>query len=133
MGNNNDNDYYYNLRDENSARDSLPNEIKAHMIEKESDVLPDDVTEVREKKDLFEDEKRAIFDYYNNIRKKTSVFGTRKDANYKKVQVQEEETGTQRVQVNAGYENPRIACESGYNSCAGVILKWVLTLYGTGE
>jgi len=91
----------------------------------------------REKKDLFDEEKREIFNYYNNIRKKTSVFGRQtkqntKSNNFKKVQVQEEETGTQRVQVNAGYENPRIACESGYNSCSGVLLKWVLTLYGTG-
>lgn len=52
---------------------------------------------------------------------------------YKKVQVTEEETGTQRVQVNAGYENPKITCVSGYNSCSGVLLKFVLTFHGTNE
>lgn len=51
---------------------------------------------------------------------------------YKKVQVTEEETGTQRVQVNAGYENPKISCVSG-SSCSGVLLKFVLTFYGTNE
>lgn len=84
---------------------------------------------VREKKDAFEGQERAILEYYNNMRKTNE----KKSSKFKKVQVQEEETGTERVQVNAGYENPRIACESGYNSCSGVVLKWVLTLYGTGE
>lgn len=84
---------------------------------------------IREKKELLEGQERAIYDYYTNMRKRTD----KKTSKFKKVQVQEEETGTQRVQVNAGYENPRIACESGYNSCSGVVLKWVLTLYGTGE
>ena len=51
--------------------------------------------------------------------------------NYRKVQVTEEETGTPRVQVNAGYENPRITCVSGSNDCNGVFLKWALTFYGT--
>ena len=52
----------------------------------------------------------------------------KKDAT-KKVQVAKEVAGTQRVQVNAGYENPEIPClEQG---CSGVLLKWVLTLYGT--
>ena len=51
----------------------------------------------------------------------------------KKVQVQQEETGTQRVQVNAGYENPRISCESGYTTCSGVLINYKLTFYGTGE
>jgi len=84
---------------------------------------------LREKKAFLEGQEAAIYDYYTNMRKKQD----KKTNKYKKVQVQEEETGTQRVQVNAGYENPRIACESGYNSCSGVVLKWVLTLYGTGE
>jgi len=83
---------------------------------------------VRSKKDSFEGQERAILDYYNDMRKNNQ----KKSTKFKKVQVQEEETGTERVQVNAGYENPRIACESGYNSCSGVVLKWVLTLYGTG-
>ncbi len=52
---------------------------------------------------------------------------------FKKVQVTEEETGTQRVQVNAGYENPKITCVSGYNSCSGVVLKFVLTFHGTND
>ena len=47
----------------------------------------------------------------------------------KKVQVAAEETATQRVQVNAGYENPEIPCLG--NGCSGVLLKWVLTFYGT--
>lgn len=51
---------------------------------------------------------------------------------FKKVQVTEEETGTQRVQVNAGYENPKITCVSG-SSCSGVVLKFVLTFHGTNE
>ena len=51
---------------------------------------------------------------------------------YKKVQVTEEETGTQRVQVNAGYENPKISCVKG-SPCSGVLLKFVLTFYGTNE
>ena len=51
---------------------------------------------------------------------------------FKKVQVTEEETGTQRVQVNAGYENPKISCVKG-SPCSGVLLKFVLTFYGTNE
>ena len=47
----------------------------------------------------------------------------------KKVQVAVEETATQRVQVNAGYENPEILCLG--SGCSGVLLKWVLTFYGT--
>ena len=47
----------------------------------------------------------------------------------KKVQVAAEETATQRVQVNAGYENPEIPCLA--SGCSGVLLKWVLTFYGT--
>lgn len=49
--------------------------------------------------------------------------------NLKKVQVAKQETGTQRVQVNAGYENPEITCLA--QGCSGVLLKWVLTFYGT--
>jgi len=85
---------------------------------------------VRAKKDSFDGQERAILDYYNHMRNTNQ--NQKKSTKFKKVQVQEEETGTERVQVNAGYENPRIACESGYSSCSGVVLKWVLTLYGTG-
>lgn len=88
---------------------------------------------IREKKNAFDGQERAILEYYNNMRKTNPNLNQKKSTKFKKVQVQEEETGTERVQVNAGYENPRIACESGYNSCSGVVLKWVLTLYGTGE
>lgn len=118
--------------DENIDFNTVPGGSNSQYTD---DIPPqdDDEDPSREKRDLFEDEKRAIFDYYNNIRKKAAVYGRKKSDKYKKVQVQEEETGVQRVQVNAGYENPRIACESGYNSCSGVVLKWVLTLYGTGE
>ena len=49
---------------------------------------------------------------------------------YKKVQVQEEETGVPRVQVNAGYEHPTIECQEG-EECSGVFLNWKLTLYGS--
>ena len=45
--------------------------------------------------------------------------------------MKQEEAGTPRVQVNAGYKNPRIVCESGVENCSGVLLKWVLTLHGT--
>lgn len=47
----------------------------------------------------------------------------------KKVQVATEVTGQQRVQVNAGYENPEIPCLQ--QGCSGVLLKWVLTFFGT--
>lgn len=49
---------------------------------------------------------------------------------YKKVQVQAEETGVPRVQVNAGYDNPEINC-IGNDPCAGVLLFWKLTFYGS--
>ncbi|XP_065649727.1 PC3-like endoprotease variant B isoform X2 [Hydra vulgaris] len=92
----------------------------------------DDV--VREKKDLLSEEKKEILNFYNQLRSKRKKFNTRSAQNdgkiSKKVQVQEE-TGTQRVQVNAGYENPRISCESGRNDCSGVLLKFSLTFYGT--
>ena len=52
-----------------------------------------------------------------------------KKAATKKVQVATEETATQRVQVNAGYENPEIPCLS--TGCSGVLLKWVINFYGT--
>ena len=54
----------------------------------------------------------------------------RKD-NIRKVQVAEEETATQRVQVNAGYENPEIVCLG--STCSGVFLRYGLILYGTRE
>ena len=65
----------------------------------------------------------------NKVSKKTfKRFKGKKDAT-KKVQVAKEVAGTQRVQVNAGYENPEIPCLQ--EGCSGVLLKWVLTLYGT--
>ena len=130
--------------DETAAHDGLPagtedgdvnGDKDAKLTEKpaagEIEPAPDKKL-VREKKESsnFEGQERAILDYYSNMRKNNEQ---KKSGKFKKVQVQEEETGTERVQVNAGYENPRIACESGYNSCSGVVLKWVLTLYGTGE
>ena len=48
---------------------------------------------------------------------------------FKKVQVQEEETGEPRVQINAGYEKAPIECQGG-EDCSGVVLNWKLTLYG---
>ena len=48
---------------------------------------------------------------------------------FKKVQVQEEETGVPRVQVNAGYEKAPIECQGG-EDCSGVLLNWKLTLFG---
>jgi hypothetical protein len=54
----------------------------------------------------------------------------RKD-NVRKVQVAEEEKATQRVQVNAGYENPEIICLG--STCSGVFLRYGLIVYGTSE
>ena len=49
--------------------------------------------------------------------------------NIRKVQVAMEEKATQRVQVNAGYENPEIVClDSG---CSGIVIRCELILYGT--
>ena len=67
----------------------------------------------------------------NVVTKKTSksrASTSKKDAT-KKVQVAKQVSGTQRVQVNAGYESPEIPCLD--QGCSGVLLKWVLTLYGT--
>lgn len=50
--------------------------------------------------------------------------------NIRKVQVETAEKATQRVQVNAGYENPEIIC-LGNPTCSGVFLRYGLTLYGT--
>lgn len=61
--------------------------------------------------------------------KKSVVMNNNSKTLKKKVQVAAEETATQRVQVNAGYENPEIPCLG--NGCSGVLLKWVLTFYGT--
>ena len=119
--------------------DNLSTEDSVRLQEDNSDKnenIQSDQEQRLKRRDLLDEQKREIYDFYTNLNKKTAVYGLRKKVpsnNFKKVQVQEEETGTQRVQVNAGYENPRIACESGYNSCSGVVLKWVLTLYGTGE
>lgn len=60
---------------------------------------------------------------------KKNVVSKKKLVNSKKVQVAKQETATQRVQVNAGYDNPDIPCLS--QGCSGVLLKWVLTFYGT--
>lgn len=51
-----------------------------------------------------------------------------------KVQVTAEETGSQRVQVNNGFQEefvPGLNPESGHLS-SGVMLEWRLTFYGTG-
>ena len=63
------------------------------------------------------------------VAKKSVVVDNNPNTIKKKVQVAAEETATQRVQVNAGYENPEIPCLG--NGCSGVLLKWVLTFYGT--
>ena len=63
------------------------------------------------------------------VSKKSVVVDNNSNTIKKKVQVAAEETATQRVQVNAGYENPEIPCLG--NGCSGVLLKWVLTFYGT--
>lgn len=62
-----------------------------------------------------------------NKNKRNSISDQHK---YKKVQVQAEETGVPRVQVNAGYDNPEIKCQ-GLETCAGVLLYWKLTFYGS--
>ncbi|XP_066924353.1 PC3-like endoprotease variant B isoform X2 [Clytia hemisphaerica] len=82
----------------------------------------------RTRRDEVDDARKAILDYYtrmNNV-KKTTVHSDK----YKKVQVQEEETGVPRVQVSAGYQNPKIQCV-GDELCSGVLLKWVITFYGS--
>jgi len=63
------------------------------------------------------------------VSKKSVVVDNNSNTIKKKVQVAAEETATQRVQVNAGYENPEIPCLG--SGCSGVMLKWVLTFYGT--
>ena len=63
------------------------------------------------------------------VAKKSVVVDNDSNNIKKKVQVAAEETATQRVQVNAGYENPEIPCLG--SGCSGVLLKWVLTFYGT--
>lgn len=63
------------------------------------------------------------------VAKKSVVVDNNLNTIKKKVQVAAEETATQRVQVNAGYENPEIPCLG--SGCSGVLLKWVLTFYGT--
>ena len=64
-----------------------------------------------------------------SVAKKSVVVDNNSNTIKKKVQVAAEETATQRVQVNAGYENPEIPCLG--SGCSGVLLKWVLTFYGT--
>lgn len=63
------------------------------------------------------------------VAKKSVVVDNNSNTIKKKVQVAAEETATQRVQVNAGYENPEIPCLG--SGCSGVLLKWVVTFYGT--
>jgi len=89
-----------------------------------------------------DDAKKAILDYYKqlesttttntdtNVGEKKTIVNRHHSDKYKKVQVQEEETGVPRVQVNAGYQSPKIQCE-GSELCSGVLLKWVITFYGT--
>lgn len=43
-----------------------------------------------------------------------------------------EETGSQRVQVSSGYDNPEIKCVNG-KKCSGVVLNWSITFYGTNS
>lgn len=86
----------------------------------------------RDKRNILDDARNEIFEYYSKMNKKKGVISSQSTNKYKKVQVQEEETGVPRVQVNAGYENPKIQCEGG-EICSGVLLKWVLTLYGSNE
>ena len=94
----------------------------------------DDTTEQHFRRNEIDDARKAILDYYRQLdsgsgEKKTIVNRHHSDK-YKKVQVQEEETGVPRVQVNAGYQSPKIQCE-GSTLCSGVLLKWVITFYGT--
>lgn len=96
-----------------------------------SQVVDETNNETKEKRNVLDDARNEIFEYYSKIKnnkKKVSI--SSQDTKYKKVQVQEEETGVPRVQVNAGYENPKIQCE-GSEMCSGVLLKWVLTFYGS--
>ena len=67
---------------------------------------------------------------WNLPRAKPTQVNPKKD-NVRKVQVAEEEQATQRVQVNAGYENPEIVCLG--STCSGVFLRYGLTIYGTSE
>ena len=98
-------------------REGVINEYDARQFEKAAKSrYASEGPKERVKKSMFE----SVSPFYSNNA-------------FKKVQVTEEETGTQRVQVNAGYENPKITCVSGYNSCSGVLLKFVLTLHGTNE
>ena len=85
-----------------------------------------------ERRDEVEDARKEILNYYSQFTssvKKDQMSYVHSDK-YKKVQVQQEETGVPRVQVNAGYENPKIQCE-GSEMCSGVLLKWVITFYGS--
>ena len=90
----------------------------------------------RGKKDFVTDEEHAALQYFNEMKKalvaENEPFEFR---NSKKVQVMKgnkEETGVPRVQVNVGYESPVITCVDEQKPCSGVLLKWVLTFYGTG-
>ena len=68
-----------------------------------------------------------------SVAKKSVVVENNSNTIKEKVQVAAEETDTQRVQVNAGYENPEILYMCLGSGCLGVLLKWVLTFYGTGN
>lgn len=128
-------DGYYSKRSFNSNDENTTGN-DADSVDDDQDVNQDgndgERTE-RDKRNILDDAKKEIFEYYWKInnKKKGSILSDTDDK-YKKVQVQEQEMAVPRVQVNAGYENPKIQCE-GAEMCSGVLLKWVLTLYGSNE
>lgn len=77
------------------------------------------------------------YDRYENKPFGSAIFGndvTSPKVQRQKVQVTSEETGSQRVQVNNGFQEefvPGLNTESGHLS-SGVLLEWRLTFYGTG-
>ena len=86
-----------------------------------------------------DDESDKVYGYdrhiYTNEPSKISQ-SKRTDTDYQgqRVQVTTEETGSQRVQVNNGFQEefvPGLNPESGRIS-SGVFLEWKLTFYGTG-
>lgn len=115
---------------EETLREEVPDEA--------DDYLDDDITESNSDidNDTLEKKPASKKTKLKGGRKKTStvakksvVLNNKSNPIKKKVQVASEETATQRVQVNAGYENPEIPCLG--SGCSGVLLKWVLTFYGT--
>ena len=119
----------------------------AGLREASWDVLPDDKEYLDEDISNDNEDLKDTFEETPSVHKKTKYKAGKRKTNKpvakksvvvdnnnsnaikKKVQVAAEETATQRVQVNAGYENPEIPCLG--NGCSGVLLKWVLTFYGT--